>query len=32
MPELTQNQKILDYLKSGKKTNPTCSFREIWLF
>ena len=32
MPELTQNQRILDYLKSGKKLTPLVALKEFGCF
>jgi hypothetical protein len=32
MPALTQNQRILDYLKSGKKLTPLVALKEFGCF
>ena len=32
MPELTQNQQILDYLKSGKKITPLVALKKFGCF
>tara|TARA_R100001440_G_scaffold68148_1_gene89588 strand:+ start:750 stop:956 length:207 start_codon:yes stop_codon:yes gene_type:complete len=32
MPELTQNQKILEYLKSGKKLTPITALNKFGCF
>ena len=32
MPELTQNQQILDYLKSGKKITPLTALKKFGCF
>ena len=32
MPELTQNQKILEYLKSGKKLTPITALKKFGCF